>query len=201
MKNNFHDLTTAEIQSFKPLFYIILGKGDNGWYPQVWQPGRTDKKSGELIHGYLADGDGSTEPMNNDPFEIYDYNSAINFIAQDVLQAGTPNGAEGRNIPYNYRLVPVYTGLERYMDPHVMIFAEGQTGSICPCREWPADDMDNDERTPLDHASGFKNGYEVDPNYNIPTYSLARASELIRQQMEAGTTAGYRYFTVPVTIQ
>jgi len=203
MKRNFQDLTDIEIENFTPLLYMIMGKEPEaeGWTPLAWQPASTE--DGETYPGRLYEPDAQIEPMSEDPFDLYDRETAVSYVVQDVLRIGMMNQADGKTTPKHYRIVPVYTGLEHLLQPRVMIFCESPNGTIAPCREWPADAMDDEERTPLCQMFGFSRCAEDDHSYNIPIYTPAKAHALIIAQtvtiQEMGEQ-GWRFFTVPVSI-
>lgn len=202
MKRNFQDLTDIEIETFVPALYMIMGKeaDEAGWTPLAWQPPSTEDD--ESYPGRLYEPDAQVEPIAEDPFDLYDRETAMSYVLQDVLRIGMRNVQDGETTPKHYRIVPVYTGLEHLLQSRVMIFCESPNGTVAPCREWPADAMDDEERTPLCQMFGFRNIEPGDNQYTIPVYSPDHAHVLVEQQAVAEYEKGqegWRYFTVPVS--
>lgn len=202
MKRNFQDLTDIEIQNFVPALYMIMGKDTDGtgWMPLAWQPPSTEDD--ESYPGRLYEPDAQVEPIAEDPFDLYDRETAMSYVLQDVLRLGMRNVEDGQTTPKHYRIVPVYTGLENLLQPRVMIFCESPNGTIAPCREWPADAMDIEDRTPLCHMFGFSRVSDEDTGYQIPIYTPVKAHALIIAQtitLQETGEKGWRFFTVPVS--
>lgn len=125
MKKNFRELTDTEIESFQPVFYMIMGKGGtrDGWQPMAWQPPVVDDENGDLHEGRLYWPDGSITPDHTDPLEVYEHAVAMQFIALDTLRRGMEDSGDGDKVVFNYRLVPVYTGFEKQLT--------GDSDSLC----------------------------------------------------------------------
>lgn len=210
MRLNFSELSDAKRNLFVPVFYMIMGNSggaSDGWDAMIWEApfvNRAQEDEGPIEYpGRLAWADGSCQPSPEDPFEVYDYETAKQHILADVLRRGVScNTAGGNRDSIHYRLVPVYTGLEHLLQPRVMIFSQSPDGTIAPCKEWPADAMDVEEKAPLCHMFGFRNIDPEDTGYSIPTYPTDYANALIQQQETEEFYKGHerwRYFTVPVS--
>lgn len=183
------------------MLYMIMGRKANGpaWRPLAWMP--TSTVDGETFPGFLYEPDAQVRPISDDPFDLYDQETAMGYIAQDVLRLGMKYAQDGETTPNHYRIVPVYTGLEHLLQPGVMIFCQSPDNTIAPCREWPADAIDDEERTPLCQMFGFRNIDSEDHEYNIPIYPAGYAKALVEKQIMAECEKhqeGWRYFTVPV---